>query len=48
MAPVHDAINYVEIAVTDMDAAQHFYGTVFGRRFTDYAPAYAGIQAPEG
>jgi uncharacterized protein len=48
MTPVHHAINYVEITVTDMDAAQHFYGTAFGWRFTDYAPAYAGIQAPEG
>jgi uncharacterized protein len=48
MTPVHHAINYVEITVTDMDAAQRFYGTAFGWRFTDYAPAYAGIQAPEG
>ena len=48
MTPVHHAINYVEITVTDMAAAQHFYGTAFGWRFTDYAPAYAGIQAPEG
>jgi hypothetical protein len=48
MTPVHHAINYVEITVTDMDAAQHFYGTAFGWRFTDYAPVYAGIQAPEG
>jgi predicted enzyme related to lactoylglutathione lyase len=30
MTPVHHAINYVEITVTDMDAAQHFYGTAFG------------------
>jgi predicted enzyme related to lactoylglutathione lyase len=48
MPPVHHAINYVEITVTDMGAAQHFYGTAFGWRFTDYAPAYAGIQVPEG
>ena len=48
MTPVHHAIDYVEITVTDMDAAQHFYGTAFGWRFTDYAPAYAGIQAPAG
>jgi predicted enzyme related to lactoylglutathione lyase len=48
MTPVHHAINYVEITVTDMDAAQHFYGTAFGWRSTDYAPAYSGIQAPEG
>jgi uncharacterized protein len=48
MTLVHHAINYVEITVTDMDAAQHFYGTAFGWRFTDYARAYAGIQAPGG
>ena len=48
MTPVHHAIDYVEITVTDMDAAQHFYGTAFGWRFTDYAPAYAGIQTPKG
>jgi uncharacterized protein len=48
MTPVHHAINYVEITVTDMDAAQRFYGTAFGWRFTDYAPAYAGIQAHGG
>ena len=39
MTPVHHAINYVEITVTDMDAAQHFYTAAFGWRFTDYAPA---------
>jgi predicted enzyme related to lactoylglutathione lyase len=32
MTPVHHAINYVEITVTDMDAPQHFYGTAFGWR----------------
>jgi uncharacterized protein len=48
MTPVHHAINYVEITVTDMDAAEQFYGTAFGWRFTDYAPAYAGIQAHGG
>ena len=48
MTPVHHAINYVEITVADMDAAQHFYGTAVGWRFTDHAPVYAGIQAPEG
>jgi uncharacterized protein len=48
MTPVHHAINYVEITVTDMDAAQHFYGTAFGWRFTDYARAYAGIQTRGG
>jgi predicted enzyme related to lactoylglutathione lyase len=46
MTPVHHAINYVEITVTDMDTAQLFYAAAFGLRFTDYAPAYAGIRAP--
>jgi hypothetical protein len=30
---VHHASNYVEITLTDMDAAQHFYGTAFGWRW---------------
>jgi predicted enzyme related to lactoylglutathione lyase len=29
MTPTYHAINYVEITVTDMDTAQHFYGTAF-------------------
>jgi uncharacterized protein len=43
MTPVHHALKYVEITVLDMDAAQHFYGTAFGWRFTDYAPAYVKL-----
>jgi uncharacterized protein len=41
MTPVHPAINYVEMTVTDMDAAQHFYGTAFGWRFTMRRPKLA-------
>ena len=48
MTHVHHAIDYVEITVTNMDAARHLYGAACGWRFTDYAPAYAGIPAPEG
>ena len=44
----HHTIDYIELTVTDMAAAQRFYGEVFGWRFTDYGPDYAGIQSPEG
>ena len=45
---VHHAINYIEIAVTDMEAAKSFYGAAFDWQFTDYAPQYVGIQKLEG
>jgi uncharacterized protein len=41
---VHHAIDYIEIGVTDMAAAQAFYTSAFGWAFTDYGPGYAGIQ----
>ncbi|MEZ4224801.1 MAG: VOC family protein [Polyangiaceae bacterium] len=44
---VHHAIDYLEIYVTDMAAAQRFYGAAFGWTFTDYAPTYAGIRGGE-
>lgn len=47
-ANVHHAINYVEIAQTDLEAAKAFYGAAFGWEFTDYGPGYVGIQGPEG
>jgi len=31
-----------------MSRSPSLYGTAFGWRFTDYAPAYAGIQTPAG
>jgi uncharacterized protein len=40
----HHAIDYIEIAVTDMEAAKSFYGTAFGWSLVDYGPEYAGIQ----
>jgi predicted enzyme related to lactoylglutathione lyase len=40
----HHAINYIEIAVTDVAEARRFYGAAFGWRFNEYGPDYAGIQ----
>jgi predicted enzyme related to lactoylglutathione lyase len=37
------AIDYVEIAVADLDAAKAFYTTAFGWSLVDYGPEYAGI-----
>ena len=45
---VHHEINYIEIYVTDMDAAKRFYTSAFGWQFTDYSPEYAGIQKQSG
>lgn len=43
-------IDYVEISVTDMQAARDFYGTAFGWSFTVYGEGYSGIRtaAEEG
>jgi predicted enzyme related to lactoylglutathione lyase len=41
---IHHAIDYIEIAVTDMDAAKSFYTSAFGWSLVDYGPEYAGIQ----
>jgi uncharacterized protein len=40
----HHTIDYIEIAVTDVDAAKAFYSSAFGWSFNDYGPEYAGIQ----
>jgi predicted enzyme related to lactoylglutathione lyase len=45
---VHHAIDYVEIAVDDLEAAKAFYAAAFGWRFHDYGPDYAGIRWVEG
>ena len=37
-------IDYVELTVTDMRAAQDFYGTAFGWSFTAYGDEYSGIR----
>lgn len=47
-AHTHHAIDYIELTVTDLDAAMAFYGAAFGWRFTRYGPAYAGIQRMAG
>ena len=39
----HHTIDYIEIVVTDMAAAQAFYAQAFGWTFTEYGPDYAGI-----
>jgi predicted enzyme related to lactoylglutathione lyase len=44
----HHAIDYVELNVTDLDAAKRFYTAAFDWRFNDYGPAYAGIQGQDG
>jgi uncharacterized protein len=44
MTHTHHAIDYIEIAVTDMGAAKSFYGAAFGWSLVDYGPEYAGIQ----
>lgn len=44
----HHEIDYIEFSVTDMAAAQRFYGTAFGWTFADYGDDYAGIQRSRG
>lgn len=44
----HHGIDYIEFQVTDMQAAKAFYAAAFGWTFTDYGPAYAGVQDPKG
>ena len=44
VAHAHHAIDYIEIAVTDIDAAKAFYASAFGWSLVDYGPDYAGIQ----
>lgn len=44
VAHAHHAIDYIEIAVTDIEAAKAFYAA-FGWSLRDYGPDYAGIQS---
>lgn len=37
------AVDYIELAATDLAAAKAFYGKAFGWTFNDYGPAYAGF-----
>ncbi len=47
-APRHHSIDYVELTVTDLRAANAFYADAFGWAFTDYGPEYSGIKSPSG
>jgi predicted enzyme related to lactoylglutathione lyase len=48
MTNIHHAIDYIELAASDLPAAKAFYAEAFGWKFNDYGPDYAGIQAPDG
>ena len=48
MLQTHHVIDYVEFTVRDLARAKRFYADAFGWAFTDYGPAYAGIQSPRG
>jgi predicted enzyme related to lactoylglutathione lyase len=39
-------IDYVELAVADLERAKSFYAEALGWTFNDYGPEYAGIQDP--
>ena len=41
---VHHTIDYLELPVTDLAAAQEFYAAAFGWEFVSYGPEYAGIR----
>lgn len=47
-AHTHHGIDYIELAVTDQDAARRFYRSAFGWEFNDYGPAYSGIRRFDG
>ena len=47
-SPLHHSLDYVELVVTDLDAAKRFYADAFGWTYTDYGPGYAGIASPSG
>ncbi|PRB13487.1 VOC family protein [Microbacterium sp. MYb62] len=46
--PLHHSLDYVELVVTDLDAAKRFFAAAFGWAFNDYGPGYAGIVSPRG
>ncbi|MCK9795415.1 VOC family protein [Isoptericola sp. 4D.3] len=41
---VHHTVDYLELPVTDLAAAQEFYAAAFGWEFVPYGPEYAGIR----
>lgn len=48
MSHTHHAIDYVELGAPDLLGTKRFYAEVFGWKFNDYGPSYAGIQSPDG
>ncbi|MDJ0396070.1 VOC family protein [Rhodococcus sp. G-MC3] len=44
----HHRLNYIELSVTDLAAAQAFYSGAFGWEFNSYGPEYAGIVGSDG
>ncbi|WP_040838826.1 VOC family protein [Nocardia brevicatena] len=47
-AHVHHGIDYIELTVTDLEAAKRFYSAAFGWQFNDYGSAYSGIRRFDG
>ncbi|MGW0179971.1 VOC family protein [Nocardia sp. NPDC003345] len=47
-AHTHHGIDYIELTVTDLEAAKHFYASAFGWAFNDYGPGYAGFRRFDG
>ena len=41
-----NVIDYVELAVNDLEQAKTFYAAALGWAFNDYGPDYVGIQDP--
>ncbi|MFV2196647.1 VOC family protein [Nocardiopsis sp. LOL_012] len=44
----HHGIDYVELTVTDLHAAERFYTEAFGWHATRYGPGYSGLRGPGG
>lgn len=44
----HHAIDYIELSVTNMDAAKAFYSAAFDWSFNDYGTGYQGIRQGDG
>ncbi len=47
-APIHHAIDYIEITANDLPTAMEFYSAAFGWTFNSYGPGYAGIVRNDG
>ena len=48
MAREHHAIDYIELAATDLASSVTFYSQAFGRSFNEYGGDYAGIRSSDG